>query len=151
MGQLRGLIDTNVLVAAATAGHLHCEPSLECLESMPLKGLATSLHCLSEFYNIATRNIQRGGSGMTPQAAVDAMENYRENLEVLGLSANQHIDAIRKFAATGRIGAQIYDYLIGHVAVVHRVPAIITWNVKHMAPLFPASDVVTPAQFAAAI
>ena len=150
MGQRRGLIDTNVLVAASHADHIHHEASKAMFGRIGTARQVISLHSLSEFYNIATRPFPRG-LGTAPATAIRMLAAFEAHHDILSLTPSQHIDAIGAYSETGGIGPRLYDYLIGHVAVVHRVPAIITWNVKHMAPLFPASDVVTPAQFAAAI
>ena len=106
---------------------------------------AAPVHCLSEFYNIATRSVIRGGSGMPAADAYAATAQYAVMIEILGLGVDQHLEAIRQFAAGGRTGAQLYDFLIGQVAVLHNISTIVTWNVKHMAALFPQLRVVKPS------
>jgi len=46
-------------------------------------------------------------------------------------------EAIRRFAAAGRVGPLLYDALIGEVARMHHIGTILTWNTRHMAGLFP--------------
>jgi predicted nucleic acid-binding protein len=150
MGQRRGLIDTNVLVAVSHADHIHHEESKSMVGRIGTARQVISLHSLSEFYNIATRPFPRG-LGSAPATVMRMLAAFEAQHDILSLTPDQHIDAIRHYAASGGIGPRLYDYLIGYVAVVHAIPSIITWNVKHMAPLFPASDVVTPTQFIAAV
>lgn len=147
MGRRLGLIDTNVLLAAAARGHEHHRPSIALLNRGEPGDFATSVHCLSEFYSIATRRIVQGADPMPPAVARGVLAAYRDNLELLSLDPDQHIDALSRFAAAKGAGPLVYDFIIGQVAVVHGIPAVITWNVRHFAALFPALRVVTPADF----
>lgn len=105
---------------------------------------ATSRHCLTEFYNASTRRFAVDAEPLTPDAARGAIDVYVDILEVLETSAHQQIEAIRRFAELGGVGARVYDYLIGQVAVVHTIPLIVTWNVKHFTLLFPMLRIATP-------
>lgn len=67
---------------------------------------------------------------------------------LVGLSAPQSFEAIRGYAQDGGVGARLYDRLIGQAAVAHDIPAIVTWNVRHMRGLFPGVRVVTPGEWA---
>lgn len=67
---------------------------------------------------------------------------------LVGLTPAQSFDAVGSFAGSGGIGARPYDGLIGEAAVVHNIPAIVTWNTPHMRSLFPELAVSTPRQFA---
>ena len=78
---------------------------------------------------------------------MEAIDHLIVTMEVLALTNSETLTAIREYAYSGGIGPRLYDFLSGKVAVVHNVSVIITWNVKHMTPLFPALDVVTPTQF----
>lgn len=148
MGLRRGLIDSNVLVAASTSGHQHHEGSSKLLLEGGKPGeYATAGHCLAEFYSTVTRPVGRGGSAMAPGRAYDALMAYRMNIEVLVLSLDEQLNAIRRFATRGGTGPLIYDLLIGEVATVFGISTIVTWNVRHFAPLFPALRVCTPADF----
>lgn len=145
MGRRRGLIDSNVLVASAGLGHQHHRASARLInDSQPLS-FATARHCLTEFYNGATRGSVAGSEPLTPSAALGALGALEATLEVLDISADQHGEAIRRFAELGGRGARVYDYLIGHAALVHTIPLIVTWNVKHFTLLFPTLRVATPA------
>lgn len=144
MGLRRGLIDSNVFVAASDIDHQHHPQSFELLDSAQTRDFATSIHCLSEFYNGATRPASRGGSARPPKDVADAVARYAGEVEVLQLSQTQHIAALMFFARRSGIGPLVYDFLIGQVAVVHSIPLIVTWNVRHFAPLFPTLRVATP-------
>jgi predicted nucleic acid-binding protein len=146
MGQLRGLIDTNVLVALVDPEHLHHQHSLDVTVGEKPESFAVALHSLTEFFHVATRQSPRG-LGLKPLVAQAFLDDHISAFSIIGLSIEEHFATVRQFATTGRGGPQVYDYLIGQLAVLYNIPLIITWNVKHMAPLFPLLTVVTPTQF----
>ncbi len=145
-GKRRGLIDSNVLVAVSSIEHLHHERSVGFFSSIENADLVVAVHSLSEFYNAATRREPRG-VGLTPLIAKAILDKFVLNFEILGLTDREHIEAIRTFSNSGGRGPLVYDFLIGQVALIHNIPMIITWNVKHMAPLFPTLKVLAPTQF----
>ncbi len=147
MGRRRGLIDSNVLVAASILTHQHHEASSTLLVGGDTGDFVTSNHCLSEFYSAATRPLAQSGSAMTPQRALDALAAHRDNLEVLQLSQSEQWVALAHFSRIGGTGARLYDFLIGEIAAIHRIPIIVTWNVRHFIPLFPQLRVVTPSEY----
>jgi predicted nucleic acid-binding protein len=149
--QRLALIDSNVVIASIFPDHDHHNASRSLLIGATGAGFAIAAHSCAESFNILTRQGGAFAYGYPPNLTIEAINRLASSLEVLSLSSYQMLDAIRHYAASGGIGPRLYDYLIGYVAVVHAIPSIITWNVKHMAPLFPASDVVTPAQFISAV
>ncbi len=66
---------------------------------------------------------------------------------VYALDARQFTASIAAFARLGGKGPRLYDYLIGQVAALNGIAAIVTWNVRDMAPLFPQLRVDTPPRF----
>lgn len=145
MGSWRGLIDANVLVAAAVAAHQHHKSSASLISGVPARSYATPRHCLAEFYSISTRGSVPGGEPLPPSGAVEAIEAYVSHIDTLDISPSDQFRAIRHFAERGGIGARVYDCLIGQVAIVNEIPLIVTWNVRHFEPLFPTLRVATPA------
>ncbi len=147
MGRRRGLIDSNVLIATATSDHIHNDPSARLLEAAGEQEFATSIHCLSEFYNGTTRTRFNGGGALTPRQALLALTAMEGAMEVLALSIADQRNALTRFGTLGGIGPRIYDFLIGEVALIHGVDTIITWNTRHFVPLFPSLRILTPAQY----
>lgn len=146
MGRRRGLIDSNVLIAGLSLEHKHHGPSATFFERMETSEYTTALHCLSEFFSGATRPKSQGGIAWPSKLAALAVERLIRECEILDLSMAQHIAALESFAEAGGVGPNVYDFLIGRVAIVHAIPLIVTWNVKHLAPLFPTLRVATPAE-----
>lgn len=147
MGRRRLLIDSNVLIAAATDDHFHQELSLDLLNSAPDATFATSVHSLSECYNGITRVRASGGAALESEQAIRVVEQYAKSIEIFTLTIAEHMVALQRFADLGGIGPRIYDFLIGYVAEVHRIPIIVTWNTRHFIPLFPSLRILTPAQY----
>lgn len=145
MGPWRGLIDANVLVASAVQAHLHHEHSASLIGGAPARSFAAPRHCFAEFYSISTRVAVAGVEPLSPAAALRAMENLLSMIDAIDIGRGEQLDAIRRFSAHGGIGARVYDYLIGHVAVVNAIPLVVTWNVRHFEPLFPSLRIATPA------
>lgn len=147
MGQRRGLIDSNVLIAAATQDHIHNDESARLLQGAADGEFATSVHCLSEFYNGTTRPRASGGGSLSPRQALEALAAMEGALEVFALTIAEHRTALSRFASLGGTGPRIYDFLIGEVATINAIGVIVTWNTKHFLPMFPQLRVVTPTVF----
>ncbi len=124
--------------------HEHHEWSSTILQQTPAADILLSAHALSEAFNRLTRG---GASGIfPPDRTATALRDLSGMASVRALDAAETLAAISQFAAMGGTGARLYDYLIGYVAVVERVERIITWNIRHMRPLFANLDVLTPKE-----
>ncbi len=143
--KLRALIDSNMIIAAVAETHEHHSASFDVLRDSDPGALAVAAHSYAEAYGILTRRSERANFGFTAQEAWSALETVRATTTLVGLTANQTINAIRDYSRAGGVGASLYDKLIGEAAIVHAIPMIVTWNVSHMQGLFPNLQVVTPA------
>ena len=110
---------------------------------------AVSAHSYAEAYSTLTRRGERAPFGFTAEEAGAALESLRAATGLVGLTPAQTFEAVGAYAASGGIGPRLYDASIGRAAVVHGIPAIVTWNVGHMRGLFPDLGVLTPEAFAA--
>jgi len=145
--KIDALLDSNVLIAMLAGAHEHHESSVALLTDDTGGKLAVAAHSFAEAYSTLTRQGERATFRMTPKEAWAALERLRAVTTLVGLTPPQSFDAIRGYALAGGTGARLYDCLIGETAVVHRIPAIVTWNVTHMRGLFPDLRVLTPKQF----
>jgi predicted nucleic acid-binding protein len=134
------LLDTNVLVAAAVPSHVHHELSNAVVIGTDRPSVAA--HSLAEFVSTVTR---AGLFEWTAVAAARQVRLFGGAMNIRALDADQMLGAIERFAGDNRRGPLIYDFLIGQHAVVHNIPTIVTWNVRHMVPLFPQLRVITPS------
>jgi predicted nucleic acid-binding protein len=141
------LLDSNVIIAALVEDHPHHPASFSLLGTAHEARFAVAAHTHTEAYSHLTRR-SAGGFGQSPREAVNALASIRAKTVLLGLTPPQTLEGIRRFSALGGIGPRLYDALIGEVALLHAIPAIVTWNTRHLAPLFPRLRVVTPATYA---
>ena len=147
--KLVALIDSNVIIAAVAEAHEHHASSLALLDSGDPGAFAIAAHSYAEAYGVLTRRGERAPFQFNAAEAWAALEGVRAVTTLVGLTASQTIDAVRDYSRMGGVGARLYDRLIGEAAVVKGIPAILTWNARHMQSLFPRLEVLTPAAFVA--
>jgi predicted nucleic acid-binding protein len=148
LNSLAALLDSNVVIACVAEAHEHHVSSLAVVTELEPGSFAIAAHSLAEAYATLTR--AGAPFRFTAEEAGSALESLRAVASLVGLTPSQTFDTIRRYAANGGVGSRLYDALIGQVAVVHRIPVIVTWNVRHMSPLFPRLIVATPQRFLAA-
>jgi predicted nucleic acid-binding protein len=141
------LLDSNVLIAMLVEAHEHHAASLGVISAESKTRFAVCAHSYAEAYSTLTRRGDRAPFQFTPDEAWAALESVRSVTGLVGLSAAQTFDTIRAYARSGGIGARLYDRLIGEAALAHGIPALVTWNVRHMRNLFPDLTITTPAEF----
>jgi predicted nucleic acid-binding protein len=142
---LAALLDSNVVIACVAEAHEHHAPSLALVTEHDPRRLAIAAHSFAEAYATLTRT--GGPFRFTADEARSALESLRVVASLVGLTPSQTFDTVRRYSADGGVGSRLYDALIGQAAVVHRIPMIVTWNVRHMSPLFPELTVTTPERF----
>ncbi len=140
------LLDSNVLIAMLVEAHEHHAPSLALLAGEGDLRFAVAGHSYAEAYSTLTRRGEHAPFRFSPEEAWAALESVRAVTTLLGLTAPQTFDAIKSHAQAAGVGARLYDRLIGEAAIVHGIPAIVTWNVGHMRRLFPTLRVVMPRE-----
>jgi predicted nucleic acid-binding protein len=147
----RALLDSNVIIASVAEAHEHHESSIALFGLGAPQSFAVAAHSYSEAYSILTRKAQSSPFRWSSGDALAAMESVAARCVLVGLTYAQTFDAIREFAGDGGVGPRLYDKLIGQTAVVNALPAIVTWNVRHMRELFPSLEVFDPISFAKSV
>ena len=147
--KIDALLDTNVVIAMLVEAHEHHAPSLALLTSDKPARYAVAAHSYAEAYATLTRTGPHAPFQLTAAEAWAALESVRAVTALVGLTPSQSFEAVRGYAQDGGIGARLYDRLIGEAAVAHDIPAIVTWNVRHMRGLFPGLEVMAPTEFGA--
>lgn len=140
------MLDSNVLIACLAEVHEHHAASFALFAEGDPGNFAVAAHSFAETYATLTRPAPFGFAAVHARAAI---ERIRAITSLVGLTPSQTFDTVRRYAAEGGIGARLYDALIGQVAVDHGIPAIVTWNARHMAGLFPGLMVMTPVRYRA--
>lgn len=141
------LLDSNVLVALLAEEHEHHAASMALMEHVASSRFCVAGHSYAEAFTTLTRRGDHAPYRREPEDAWAALESIALMTKLVGLTPAQTLDAVRSYAASGGVGARIYDWLIGKAAAMAGAGAIVTWNVGHMRSLFPNLEVQTPADF----
>lgn len=137
------LLDSNVVIALVSEAHEHHGASIA-LMTGETRRFAVASHSYAEAYATLTRRTPAAPFRWPAEDAWATLESVAAATTLVGLTPAQTFDTIRSYAATGSIGARLYDRLIGQVAVQYGIGRIITWNVGHMRDLFPQVEVCDP-------
>ena len=132
---MKAFLDTSVLVAVFYGDHIHHAPSLELFAELEKDEGCCAAHSLFEVYSVMTR--MPGKNRVTSDQAMLFMENIRERLSLVALTAEEYGDTLKAFAELGIAGGAIYDALIAGCALKVRAERLFTWNVIHFARLGP--------------
>jgi hypothetical protein len=81
-----------------------------------------------------------------PEQAMLFVEEVRDRLTLISLSADEYFDVIQNAASEGSTGGRIYNSLLLACAAKCKAQAIYTWNLKHYQSLAPnlAPRIQTP-------
>lgn len=63
------------------------------------------------------------------------LDDVRQRLSLIDLTAEELVKMLQQAAATGISGGAIYDALIAHCAAKANAEAIYTWNTEHFTRL----------------
>lgn len=147
MSTASALLDSNVIIAAVARTHQHHAPSAALFAASETRQFAVAAHSYAEALVTLTRRGAGGAFQWPAEEAWSVLQSVVAETTLLALTPGQTLDTVRSYAEAGNIGPRLYDRLIGEVAVLYAIPAIVTWNLRHMTSLFPELRVQTPAQF----
>jgi predicted nucleic acid-binding protein len=141
---MKEFFDTSVLVAAFWGGHVHHVPSLKRFAAAEKRLSACGLHSLAEVYAVMTALPVK--PMIPPEQALLFVEEVRNRLTLVSLSAEEYFVVIQNAASSGFTGGRIYDSLLLACAAKCKAQAIYTWNLKHYQSLAPglAPRIQTP-------
>jgi len=121
--------DTSVLLPTFLEDHEHHEPSLRAFLKADKKQGCCGGHSLAELYATATR--LPGKHRLSGEQVLLFLENVRERLAIVTLTADDYYVAVKEAAAAGIVGGTIYDALLARCAMKAGAEIIYTWNQKH--------------------
>jgi predicted nucleic acid-binding protein len=141
---MREFFDTSVLVATFRGGHVHHVPSLKRFAAAEKRHSACGLHSLAEVYSVMTSLPVK--PMIPPEQALLFIEEVRDRLTLVSLSAEEYFVTIQNTASQGFTGGRIYDSLLLACAAKCKAQAVYTWNLKHYQSLVPglAPRIQTP-------
>jgi predicted nucleic acid-binding protein len=141
---MKEFFDTSVLIAAFRGGHVHHLPSLKRFAAAEKRHSACGIHSLAEVYAVMTALAVK--PMIPPEQALLFVEELRNRLTLVSLSAEEYFATIQNAAARGFAGGRIYDALLLACAAKCKAQAVFTWNLKHYQSLAPglATRIQTP-------
>jgi predicted nucleic acid-binding protein len=141
---MKEFFDTSVLIAAFWHGHVHHGPSLKRFSAAEKRHSACGIHSLAEVYSVMTTLPVK--PMIPPEQALLFVEEVRNRLTLVSLSAEEYFAAIQNAAARAFSGGRIYDSLLLACAAKSKAQAVYTWNLKHYHSLAPdlAPRIQTP-------
>ena len=86
-------------------------------------------HSLAEVYATATR--LPGKHRLSGEQALLFLEDLRERLTLIALTAEEYYRTIKSASKGGVLGGTIYDALLAQCALKADVGVIYTWNLRH--------------------
>ncbi len=132
---MKEFFDTSVLVAAFWGGHVHHAPSLKRFAAAEKRHSACGIHSLAEVYAVMT--VLPVKPMIPPEQALLFVEEVRNRLTLVSLSAVEYFAAIQNAASRGFTGGRIYDSLLLACAAKCKAQAVYTWNLKHYQSIAP--------------
>jgi predicted nucleic acid-binding protein len=126
---VRAFFDTSVLLPTFVEDHEHHEASLKVFLKADRKQSYCGGHSLVELYATATR--LPGGHRVSGEQVLLFLENIRERLTIVTLTADEYFAVARDGAAGNIVGGMIYDAILARCALKAGAEVIYTWNTKH--------------------
>jgi predicted nucleic acid-binding protein len=135
---MKAYFDTNVLVAALKAEHLHHARSLAAVLRVHRGEMAgcTSAHALTEVYSVLTRTpfVFR----VYPNEALAMIEqSVLPTFEIVEVNWQSHLAALRVCGNAGWKGGRVHDAVPIQAAVQAGCDLIYTYDVEHFQSLAP--------------
>ena len=132
---MKEFFDTSVLIAAFWGGHVHHVRSLQRFAAAEKRRSACGIHSLAEVYAVMTALPVK--PMIPPEQALLFVEEVRNRLTLVSLSAAEYFAAIQNAASRGFTGGRIYDSLLLACAAKCKAQAVYTGNLKHYQSLAP--------------
>ena len=132
---MKYFFDTSVLLPSFLEDHEHHEPSLRAFLKADKKQGCCGAHSLAELYATATR--LPGKHRLSGEQVLLFIENVRERLAIVTLTADDYYAAVKEAAAAGVVGGTIYDALLARSATKAGAEIIYTWKRRHFQQFSP--------------
>ena len=132
---MKSFFDTSVLIPVFFEDHEHHEASLEVFLKADKDRAWCGAHSLAEFYATATR--LPGKHRLSGEQVLLFLENVRERLGIVALDEEEYYATVEQAAASGIVGAAVYDALLVRCALKVEADTIYTWNVKRFQQVSP--------------
>jgi predicted nucleic acid-binding protein len=127
---MRVLVDTNILLRSVQPNHPLCSQATHAVSKF-IRQKDAVFFCaqnIAEFWNVATRPVDRNGLGLSPEEALQEVSNIEKSLTLLPdvpaiYSAWKQIVAVHKVQ-----GVKVYDARLVAIMSVYAVESVLTFN-----------------------
>ncbi|GED99638.1 hypothetical protein nbrc107696_00850 [Gordonia spumicola] len=126
------VVDTNVLVAATDRSRQSHDSSLAFLNT-DTRRLAVTPQIVREYLAVATRPAEVNGFGLSPRRAVENVNQFLLEMEVLSEGTASTTLLAELVVTHGAGGKQIHDANVVAVALAHGADTVVTANIRHFA------------------
>ncbi len=126
---MSSFFDTSVLIPVFLEDHEHHEKSWDVFADAHKGRDYCAAHSLAEVYATMTR--LPGRHRLSGEQVLLFLDNIRERLTLVALTADEYTATIRDAAAAHVVGGTTYDALIARCALKASVDTIYTWNRRH--------------------
>jgi predicted nucleic acid-binding protein len=132
---MKAFLDTSVLVPVFYGDHAHHAASLDLFTKFPQKDVCCGAHSLVEVYSTLTR--MPGKHRISGEQGMLFINDIRQRMTVISLSADDYGDMLEKFTSIGIVGGAIYDALLAACALKAKAETLFTWNIRHYGQFGP--------------
>lgn len=126
------VVDTNVLLAATDRSRASNSAATQLLTEDERR-LAITPQIVREYVAVATRPMEVNGFGLSGEDAVDNVEQFLDDMELLSEDAATTRILLELIGQGSTAGKQVHDVNVVAVALAHRAAAIVTDNTRHFA------------------
>jgi len=126
------VVDTNVLLAATDRSRASNSAASR-LITEDERRLAITPQIVREYVAVATRPMEVNGFGLSCEDAVDNVEQFLADMELLSEDAATTRILLELIGQGSTVGKQVHDANVVAVALAHRAAAIVTDNTRHFA------------------
>jgi predicted nucleic acid-binding protein len=127
---MRVLVDTNILLRSAQPNHPLCDQATHAVSNL-LRQRDSVFSCpqnIAEFWNVATRPIERNGLGFSAPEAMREVESIEASLSLLP-DAPAIYPVWKRIVREYRVqGVKVFDARFVAVTNVYSVESILTFN-----------------------
>ena len=129
------LVDTNVLLRTQFDKRIHIKNASRALAKLRADGkhLATSTQNLAEFWNTSTRPEDANGYGLSIEETEARFHYFERSLTIVPEPRQSFVywkALLKKYEIRGK---QVHDARLVAVMQAFKVPAILTFNIRHFA------------------
>jgi predicted nucleic acid-binding protein len=127
---MRVLVDTNILLRSAQPNHPLCPDATRAVTTLLRQNHAVCFCAqnIAEFWNVATRPVERNGLGFSPDEALQEVTSI-ENLLTLLPDVPAIYPTWKQLVQDHRVqGVNVYDARLVAVMRVHAVDCLLAFN-----------------------